>query len=277
MLLGRVVAIIVFCGGIAAAESIDQAFNHLYSFRFESAHASLDKVREEKREDPMFHAARAAVYLFSEMHRLGILESDFYRDRGQKLKGIKLEPSASIRESLYASLAEIRELATARLQLNAEDADAHFALALTSGVECNYAIFVEKHRRQALPLARDSHRNAMNTLAVDPEYLDAKLVTGINEYVMGSLPFFVRWFVKFEGIEGSKQRGVESLREVANSGGHLDTLAKIVLATIHIREERWEDAWRVTHELADEYPENPLFQKELEKLRAKMTDVEEAG
>jgi hypothetical protein len=274
--LGRVVTVIVFCGGMAAAESFDRAFNHLYSFRFAGAHASLDEVRQARRQDPMFHAARAAVYLFSEMDRLGILESEFYRDRGEKLKRMKLVPSPSIRESLHASLAETRELAEARLRLNAGDADAHFALALASGIECNYAVFVEKRRRQALPLAKDSHRNAMKTLAVDPGYLDAKLVTGINEYVMGSVPFFVPWFVRFEGIEGNRRRGVESLREVAKSGRYLNTLAKIVLATIHIREERWADAWRVTNELVIEYPENPLFRKELGKLREKAVVLAEA-
>ncbi len=253
---------------LSAAE-IDRAFGHLYAFEFQRAHATLDLAEENQRNRALLHAARAAVYLFSEMERLGILASDFYRDRGEKLRRKDFSPSPAVRERLFASLTEARDLALERLEESPQDAEAHFSLALAAGVECNYAVFVEKQRMSALSLARESHRHALNTLKADPEFRDAHLVTGLNEYVIGSLPFFLRWFISFENVEGDKDLAVEVLEDVSRSGRYLDTFAKMLLATIHIREKRWEAARQVTSELAAEFPGNELFRRELERLTAK--------
>ena len=40
----------------------------------------------------------------------------------------------------------------------------------------------------------------------------------MTEYVLGSLPFFVRWFVRVDNVEGSKERGVETVTKVAQHG-----------------------------------------------------------
>ena len=40
----------------------------------------------------------------------------------------------------------------------------------------------------------------------NPEFADAELTGGACEYLLGSMPFFVRWFVRFDGVEGENQR-----------------------------------------------------------------------
>src|SRR5262249_3113589 len=111
---------------------------------------------------------------------------------------------------------------------------------------------------------------AQQLLRLDPKFYDAYLTSGISEYMVGSLPFFVRWFVHFENINGDKKRGVERLGLGSREGRHFKPFSKILLATNPVREKRPRDAQRFLVELAHEYPENPLFRKELDKVSAKI-------
>ena len=83
------------------------------------------------------------------------------------------------------------------------------------------------------------------------------------------MPFFVKWFVKFEQTQGSKAEAIKNLTLVAQKGRYLRPFAKVLLAVIHLREKRPLDAEILLGELNREYPENPLFRKELAKLQAR--------
>jgi hypothetical protein len=55
-----------------APTAIDRAFNRMYNFDFPGAQAILD--------EPLAYSVRGATYLFSEFHRLKILEMEFFAD-----------------------------------------------------------------------------------------------------------------------------------------------------------------------------------------------------
>jgi len=63
-------------------------------------------------------------------------------------------------------------------------------------------------------------------LELDPNYLDAKLVVGAHNYVMGSLPWSVKVAVALVGLSGSKEKGFQYLREVAKGTGENTVDAK---------------------------------------------------
>ena len=141
---------------------------------------------------------------------------------------------------------------------------------MAAGLECNDSVLIEKKRLHALPLAKLSHRHALRTLEIDPDYHDARLIPGLSEYVVGSPPFFAEWFVRFEGVEGSKTKAVADLARGAGSGRYPGSYARILLAMIHIRERRYAAARAITAELAAGYPSNHLFQTELERLNRRV-------
>ena len=58
-------------------------------------------------------------------------------------------------------------------------------------------------------------------LQLDPDYIDAKLVVGVYEYVVGALPLPFKFLIGFVGITGSKSKGMEMLWDDAQArGGH---------------------------------------------------------
>lgn len=276
--MGRLLGIWVCLFAFALhAQSVGEAFARLYNFDFAGAHRALDNLPPEQENEPLTYITRASVFLFREMDRLGIMSTEFYADRGQRLRAKHFKPSPEVRELIFENLTHARQLAERRLASHPGDPEANFALSIAAAIETNYAAFVEKKRLAALPLARLSQSYALRALAADPGYHDAYLMPGVNEYISGSIPFLFRWMLRFEQVEGSKKLGIEHLQEVANSGRYLAPMAKIVLVTIFMREKRFEEARRLTAELAADYPENPLFQRELKKLEAKLSGNLKAG
>ena len=60
--------------------SLDQGFRLLYNLEFDQAHQVFLSWQSEHPQDPVGPTAEAAGLLFSEFHRLGVLESQFYSD-----------------------------------------------------------------------------------------------------------------------------------------------------------------------------------------------------
>jgi hypothetical protein len=245
---------------------IDRAFGKLYNFDFAGTHRIIDEQIAARPEDPLGYAVRASALLFEELDRLQILESEFFADDKRIAEKKKLQPDPRIRAGFYASIEQAQKRAQARLSAVPDDRDALFTLCLTGGLTTDYTSLIEKKQLSSLSFARQSQRYAVRLQKLEPRYYDAYLSTGVTEYILGSLPFFIRWFVRFDDASGDKHKAIQNLELVARSGRYLKGFAKVLLALVYLREKRPEESRRFLAELAVEYPRNPLIQKELVKV-----------
>ena len=253
------------------AQSLEDAITRMYNFDFPGSHQILDRYIAAHPSEPLPYGFRASAYLFFEMDRMGILESEFLLDDDKIAeKKKKLEPDAATRKGFLQAVSDAETRANATLKVNPNDRDALFALCVAQGVSTDYMAFIEKRQISSLSVAKKSNTNAQRLLKLDPKFYDAYLTAGVSEYMLGSLPFFVRWFVKFDNVDGSKEKGIDRLEMVSREGHFFKPFSKILLAIIGLREKRPRDAQRLLTELARDYPSNPLFRKELVKVSAKL-------
>ena len=266
-------AVLLIFRGLAAAQepSIDQAFDRMYRHDFPGAQRVLTQFIERRPNDPLGYTMKAAAYLFAELARLQILESEFFGDDKRIADKKELKADPAVRTAVYDNLAKARELGMAALESNPEDKNALFAICISYGIQTDYMALVEKKQLRSLSSARESHEWALKLLKIDPEYHDAYLTTGLSEYLLGSVPFFVRWFLRFDDAKGSKSQAVINLEKVAKHGRYFRPFAKVLLAIIHLREKRPGEAELLLTELHREFPENPLFKREVEKLARRRT------
>jgi hypothetical protein len=256
----------------APAPSLDEAFTDLYNFDFPATHQVLTDYIALHPEEAMPYAVRAAGYLFFELDRLGILESEFLVDdkRIANRKVTALTPDAAIRARFMKALDETQARANATLARDPNDRAALLAMVMAQGVTVDYMAFVEKHQFRSLTPAERSNAYAQRLLRLDPKFYDAYLTAGLSEYMVGSLPFFIRWFVHFDNVDGDKAKGVRSLELVSRQGHYLKAFAQILLGIIQLREKRPREARELLVDLSQKYPGNPLFKKELRMLNAKL-------
>lgn len=264
------------CSGVCAAEAypFDEAFQDLYNFRFDAARQVIDRYIANHPQEPLPYAVRASSYLFYELDRLGILESEFLIDdkRIAKKEQTEVRPDPQVRAAFIKALDDAQNRAGAALQANPNDKSALFALCVAQGVTTDYMAFVEKHQFRSLSPAERSNSYAQRLLKLDPKFYDAYLTAGLSEYLVGSLPFFVRWFVHFDNVNGDKAKGVQNLEVVAQDGHYLKPFGKILLGIIDLREKKYRDAQKLLADLSRDYPANPLFRKELVKLNTRLGD-----
>jgi len=254
----------------APAATIEHALNRMYNFDFNAADREMDSFINEHPQDPLAYTFRSAALLFRELDQLSILETEFFASnkRIADKKQVKADPQ--IKARFLASIEQSKALAQARLATNPNDKFAIFALCLNAGLITDYMGLIEKRQLGSLSFAKESHAYAVKLLKLDPSFTDAYLTTGLTEYLLGSVPFFVKWFVRFEDAEGDKNLAVQRLTSVIERGKYLGPFAKILLAVIDLREKRPFQAEMRLAELTRDFPENQLFKKELDKLRPKL-------
>ena len=248
---------------------IKAALERMYSFDFPSAHRLLDSYIAAHPDVPLGPGFKASAYLFYEMDRMKILEGEFLINDNRIKSNKRIDPDPKVREQFYRSLGQAENLANMRLKTNPNDSSALFTLCMVEGMKTDYLAFIEKERMKSLSNAKQSQEHAVELRKRVPEFYDALLTSGISEYMIGSLPFFVKWFIRFPETEGDKGKAISNLETVSRKGYYMGPFARILLAIIHLREKRPQEATRMMEMLAKEYPSNPLLKKEYERLRLK--------
>jgi hypothetical protein len=247
---------------------LEAGFHFLYELKVEEAHPQFATWQKLHPEDPLGSASQAAGYLFEECYRQGVLTSEFFLNNKRFLGKIPLKPDAALRTAFFEAVKQAQELAQLRLNTTPDDTNALFAMALSLGMEADYASLIDKHQMDSLKKIRDADKYAKKLLVIAPDAADAYLGLGTANYVIGSLPGFKKFFLGLAGIHGDKKAGIQQLQIAADRGHYLRPFAKILLALAALREEKREVARTQLTELAAEFPANPLFANELAKLKA---------
>jgi tetratricopeptide (TPR) repeat protein len=161
--------------------------------------------------------------------------------------------------------------------LNPNDVNALYARGVTRAQFAVYTALVERAWFSALRNAVGARRDHERVLQLDPNYVDAKLVVGTHYYVVGSLPWSVKGAVAMVGLSGTKEKGLEYLRQVAESNGENSVDGKVVLSLFLRREHRYDEARALMQELTERYPRDYLFPVEVANLLRAGGHPEEAA
>jgi hypothetical protein len=108
---------------------------------------------------------------------------------------------------------------------------------------------------------------AEKLLAINPSNYDAYLAIGVENYILGSSPAPVRWILQIFGAQTDKLQGMEKVRLTAEKGHYLLPYARLLLAVAALRDRNRDKARDLLDGLAREFPNNPLYSRELARLR----------
>ncbi len=251
---------------VSNASELDVGFHLLYELKPQEGRAQFAVWQASHPEDPLGSASEAASYLFEECYRQGVLTSEYFFDNKRFLGKIAIKPDQQIRNAFFAADLRAQNLARLRLETDPDDVNALFAMTISVGMQADYASLIEKHQLESLAMIREADGFAKTLLAINPDAADAYLTLGAANYIIGSLSALKRLFLHFKGISGDKRVGLQQLEIAAARGRYLRPFAKILLALAALREKKTDVARLQLTELVAEFPQNPLFVKELAKL-----------
>lgn len=199
--------------------------------------------------------------LFRELYRIGALNSADYSSNNFITAPHRIaDPAAKQRIKYLVSRGLWLE--QKKLEVNPKDVDALYARGVTRGQFAIYTALIEHAWISALRNAVGARRDHEKVLDLSPNYVDAKLVVGAHNYVLGSLPWGVKVASSIVGISGNKARGLAYLREAADGGGEASVDAKVVLTVFLRREHRYAEAFDIARNLVTAFPRSSLLKME---------------
>jgi tetratricopeptide (TPR) repeat protein len=200
------------------------------------------------------------------MFQRGLLESQLYREEGEIFQP-KQEPlPAEFQQRFSDAVNAAQAAAERRLKRYPNDKDAMYWAGVAHATRATFEFTLRRAWIAALHEGKDATRYHRDLLKLDPMYVDAQLVVGVNDYVVGSLPWYVKVLAALAGAHGDRSGGLAKVRQVAASGNYAREDARFMLDVLYQREKSFQDALAVVHPLAQQYPRNFLLQMELASL-----------
>lgn len=275
---GMLAVVLLGAAGLAWASSahtnplnndprVHEAYEHFYNLDYPGAVERFEQFHQQHPGDPQATALLLNAAIFQELYRLDMLDTTFYANDGFLTGRHATEEDPKVRDRILGLADEAVHEADWRLGRNPRDIDALFARGWVRSLKCTYIAMVERAYGAGFRQANKAREDEEHVLQLDPDYVDAKLVVGVYQYVVGALPLPFKFLIGFAGITGSKATGLAMLRDSASRGVITKLESRTVIALFLRREARYKEAIQEVRAMKTLYPHDFLFCLEEANLR----------
>ncbi len=244
----------------------DAAFDHFYNMEYERAIQDFEKMVQKRPNDAFAVNHLLTAILMSNLYETGGMNTGDYTN--ESFIGRAPRPTdPKVKERIKSLVRLAESLEEKQLKADPKDIDALYCRGVTRAQFAVYTGLVERAWFSALRNAVGARRDHEHVLEMDPDYVDAKLVVGTHNYVIGNLPWSVKTAAAIAGLSGSKEKGLAYLRSAAQGDGDTAVDAKVILSLFLRREHQYDEALGYMQGLAQRYPHNHLFPTEVANLQ----------
>jgi len=260
-------ALMALAPQLSAQESLAASgFDHFYNLEYDQAIADFEKAIAQNPSSPDLHNHLAQTIVFREMYRDGALESELVSGTNSFLRRPKMNPAPETEKRFLDEIGKAMGLSEARLKRNPNDTGALYALGISYGLRSDYYWVVKKAWHDSLRDATAARRLHNRITELEPGNVDARLVQGLHDYIVGSLPWGWRMLGFLVGIHGDREKGIRTIQDVARNG-QLDRVeAEIFLGALYRRENQPRQAIPLVGDLIGKFPRNFLLRLELSQM-----------
>ena len=260
----------------SARALVERGYDHFYNLEYDEAIADFDRAIALDGSVPDYHNHLAQAIVFQEMYRNGALESELVSGTNSFLRRPKMNPSAATEKRFLGEVAKSMQLCETRLAKNPNDIPALYAEGIAYGLRSNYYWVVKKSWRDSLSDATAARRLHNRITQLEPGNVDARMVEGLHDYIVGSLPWHWRMFGFLVGIRGDKERGIRTVQDVARNGKDNRLDATIFLCALYRRENQPKLAVPLIQDLIQRFPRNYILRQELAEMYSMANDKTDA-
>ena len=265
MLLVLVCCVAVVAQSAAGTAQLDTlrtaGYEALYNLDYETARRHFQKMIDLAPDHPSGPQCMAASMWIQQLNESWELKSTLYSDKAIKNEKTKVDPRQV--EEFRKWTRRAKQLSEARLKRNARDVEALYFLGAAEGLEAAFSAAVERKFMSALRTGSSAVDHHRKVLELSPQFYDAQLTIGLQNYVIGSLPLPAKMLASTIGVRGSKKRGLKELEHVAREGHMGRDVARVLLIDLYKREKRWDDSIATARDLSQRYPRNYLFKLQM--------------
>jgi tetratricopeptide (TPR) repeat protein len=241
---------------------VRDGYEHFYILDYDGAIARFESVLKTHPQDPMAYGYVQMATVFRELYHQDLLDTTYYAHDNFLTSKRTVNVAPEIRQRIEYLTDTGTSLCDNRIRANPNDKNAYFARGYLRGIHAAFITLVDHSFVAAARQGYAARNDSEQVLKIDPDYADAKMAIGIQQFAVASLPRWVRIIVGVVGVGGNKERGLEMLREAAAHGVVTAVESRTVLSLFLRHDGRYPEALAVQHGLAIQYPHDFLFRLE---------------
>jgi hypothetical protein len=274
-LLTVIVALSAVCGWAQPNQHTDplnldplvrQGYEKFYNLDYDGSLAIFNKVTQQHPNEPMAWNYMLMATIFRELYHQDLLDTTYYAHDSFLSNKRDIQVPAETRRQIEDLTNKVIAMCDARIAANPQDKNAYFARGYAKGFHASYMTLVDHSFAAAARQGYSSRNDSEQTLKLDPQYVDAKMAVGIQQFAVASLPRWVRLIVGIMGVGGNKEQGLDMLREAAAHGVVTSVESRTALSLFLRHDARYPEALEVQRGLAAQYPHDYLFELEVANL-----------
>ncbi len=261
---------------LLGSDATARGFEHFYNLEYDQAEAEFEKALQAEPANPSTYNHVAQAILYREMFHAGAMESELVTGNNPFLHLPKIKPSEKNLARFDECIAKAIALSQRELDNNGNDTKALYTLGISIGLRSNINFLVRKAWIDSLRDATAARKLHNRVTELDPSNIDARLVQGLYDYVVGSLPWHYRLLGFVAGFRGDRDRGMATVKLVAEKGNLNKLDAKVLLAALYRRERQAQNAIPLLDELVQLMPRNFLLYLEQVQMFADLGRKDDA-
>ncbi|HXS11857.1 MAG TPA: hypothetical protein VN734_04090 [Acidobacteriaceae bacterium] len=245
---------------------VRHGFDQFYNLDFEAALKDFNQVAQQHPQDPMAWNYILVVTIFRQLYHQDLLDTTYYAHDSFLFSKREINISKQSRDQINSLTDKIISMCNARLDQNADDKNALFARGYARGMHAAFITLADHSFTAAARQGLQARSDSEAVLKIDPQYADADMAIGIQQFAVASLPRFLRLMVGMFGVGGSKQKGLDLLRNSAEHGVVTTVESRTALSLFLRHDGHYAEALQVERSLTEQYPHDFLFVLEVANL-----------
>ncbi len=247
---------------INLTSQVREAHLRFYNLDYDGALARFEMIQRANPQSALATDYVLMVVIFRELYHQDLLDTTYYAHDSFLTSKRNVPVPEATRERIEALTKTAIELCDEQIRADAGDKNAWFARGYARGMHAAFITLVDHSyvaaARQGLAARNDSEQ----VLKLDPDYADAKMAVGIQQFAVASLPRFLRMMIGIAGVSGSKEKGLDLLRDCTVHGLVNNIECRTALSLFLRHDGRYPEALAVQHGLAEQFPHDYLFRLE---------------
>lgn len=233
-----------------------------YNLDYDAALSRFEAIQRANPQNPMAANYILFTLVFRELYHQDLLDTTYYAHNSflSSKRDVPVPPAT--RDRIEQLTDSVINLCDQQIKANPRNADAYFARGYARGMHAAFITLVDHSYVAAARQGFASRSDSEEALRIDPNYADAKMAVGIQQFAVASLPRFLRIMIGITGVTGNKEKGLDLLRQCAAQGVVNRVECRTALSLFLRHDARYAEALAVQRGLAQEFPHDYLFQLE---------------
>ncbi len=260
----------------AFVKAARRGFSEMYNLDYDQAIETFRSLKAEYPQHPAPPLYLAILSWLKELLDRQDLDLDRFIAPGYFTKATDREMASARRKAFFGDISESQRLCRNILAGQPAHPDARYFLGTSLGVLGSFAFTIDRKKIQALRYGKQAYNYHRDLMKEDPAFYDSYLSVGLYEYIVGNLPWYIKWLAAIAGYSGSAKRGFEYLELAAEKAHYVADDSRVLLMVLNVREKRHDRALSIARTLHGKYPRSFLLHLNKAQLLERMGRLDES-